>query len=441
MPGRLVSTAGRDASQKAQPIGPERSPEESPDDPASGTWAVPRGRILLVDDEPTLVRSLQRTLTQEDFRVETAGSAKEALELVNDIEFDAVISDISMPGMDGLALLRELQARAPALPVILITASPEISTAMKAVEDGAFHYLTKPLDLEKLHGALDRAICLHQVAKIRGLSAGGVDRASLLPGAVLDAKSFRLALNSLWMAYQPIVDVASRRVFAYEALMRCHEPSWAHPGMILDAAERFGELERLGRRTRELAAVTVREAADTTGGTNKSGESGGSSEALLFVNLHSADLVDSELFAATTSLGRIAHRVVLEITERCELTAVPELENRMRALRDLGYRIAVDDLGAGYSSLTSLALVEPEFVKLDMGLTRGVDSCGTRQKLIRSMTALCHDTGRLVIAEGIETIEERDALIEIGCDYLQGYLLARPGVAFPQSAGPSGYGA
>ena len=187
--------------------------------------------------------------------------------------------------------------------------------------------------------------------------------------------------------------------------------------------------------------MTVREAADTTGGTNKSGESGGSSEALLFVNLHSADLVDSELFAATTSLGRIAHRVVLEITERCELTAVPELENRMRALRDLGYRIAVDDLGAGYSSLTSLALVEPEFVKLDMGLTRGVDSCGTRQKLIRSMTALCHDTGRLVIAEGIETIEERDALIEIGCDYLQGYLLARPGVAFPQSAGPSGYGA
>ena len=371
------------------------------------------------------MRSLQRTLTQEDFRVEAAGSAKEALDLVSDIEFDAVISDISMPGMDGLALLRELQARAPSLPVILITASPEISTAMKAVEDGAFHYLTKPLDLEKLHSVLDRAICLHQVAKIRGLSAGGVDRASLLPGAVLDAKGFRLALSSLWMAFQPIVDVTSRKVFAHEALMRCREPSWAHPGMILNAAERFGELERLGRRTRELAAVTMVEAA------GEAGESGESGKALLFVNLHSADLVDSELFAADTRLGRIAHRVVLEITERCELTAVPELENRMRALRDLGYRIAVDDLGAGYSSLTSLALVEPEFVKLDMGLTRGVDSCGTRQKLIRSMTTLCHDTGRLVIGEGIETVEERDALIELGCDYLQGYLLARPGAAFP----------
>ncbi len=411
--------AGPDAAPKggaAAPKPPIHSPENEPD---SGTWAIPRGRILIVDDEPSLVRSLQRALTQHDFRVETAGSAQAALELVDDVEFDAVVSDISMPGMDGLALLRELQARAPSLPVILITASPEVSTAMKAVEDGAFHYLTKPLDLEKLHGVLDRAICLHQVAKIRGLSAGGVDRASLLPGAVLDIAGFRLALSSLWMAYQPIVDVVSHGVFAHEALMRCQEPTWAHPGMILDAAERFGELERLGRRTRQLAAAPM------------STNSGTSGEALLFVNLHSADLVDPELFIATTDLGRIAPRVVLEITERCELTAVPDLEKRIGALREFGYRIAVDDLGAGYSSLTSLALVEPEFVKLDMGLTRGVDGCGTRQKLVRSMTTLCHDTGRLVIAEGIETTEERDALIELGCDYLQGYLLARPGTAFP----------
>ena len=393
---------------------------------------MPRGRILIVDDEPSLVRSLCRALILEKFRVDTATSAQAALDLVDDVEFDAVVSDISMPGMDGLGLLRELQAKAPALPVILITGSPEVSTAMKAVEDGAFHYLTKPLDLEKLEAVLDRAICLHQVAKIRRLSAGGVDRASFLPGEVLDATGFQLALNSLWMAYQPIVDVRSRKIFAHEALMRCDEPSWANPGMILDAAERFGELGRLGRRTRLLAATAMTAALDKLDEPDEPGEPNESTESLLFVNLHSADLVDPELFAADTALGRIAHRVVLEITERCELTAVPELTNRMGALRALGYRLAIDDLGAGYSSLTSFALVEPEFVKLDMGLVRGVDSCRTRQKLVRSMTALCHDTDRLVIAEGIETIAERDMLIDLGCDYLQGYLLARPGEPFPK---------
>lgn len=390
-------------------------------DPDSGTWAVPRGRILIVDDEPSLVRSLYRMLTLEGFRVETATSARDALALVDEIEFDAVVSDISMPGMDGLALLRELQGKAPCLPVVLITGTPEVSTAIKAVEDGAFHYLTKPLDQTQLEGVLDRAICLHQVAKIRGLRASGVDRASFLPGEVLDSSGFQLALSSLWMAYQPIVDVVTHEVFAHEALMRCHEPTWAHAGMILDAAERFGELGRLGRRARELATGPMTEGSPAD-------------ERLLFVNLHSADLVDPQLFAADTALGRIAHRVVLEITERCELTAVPELANRIGALRQLGYRIAIDDLGAGYSSLTSFALVEPEFVKLDMGLVRGVDSCGTRQKLIRSMATLCHDTGRLVIAEGIETADERDMLVELGCDYLQGFLLGRPGIPLAPGA-------
>jgi EAL domain-containing protein (putative c-di-GMP-specific phosphodiesterase class I) len=97
----------------------------------------------------------------------------------------------------------------------------------------------------------------------------------------------------------------------------------------------------------------------------------------------------------------------------------------------MGFRIAVDDLGAGYAGLTSFALLEPEIVKLDMTLIRDVHQSRTRQNLIRSMTGLCKDMGMLVVGEGVETIEERETLRELGCDLLQGYLFAKPGKPFP----------
>jgi len=95
-------------------------------------------------------------------------------------------------------------------------------------------------------------------------------------------------------------------------------------------------------------------------------------------------------------------------------------------LRALGFRVAIDDLGEGYSGLTSLARVAPEFVKLDMSLVRGVDSCAPQRHIIRSTVQLCRALGAEVIAEGVETAAERDSLLELGCDLLQGYLFAKP---------------
>jgi EAL domain-containing protein (putative c-di-GMP-specific phosphodiesterase class I) len=154
----------------------------------------------------------------------------------------------------------------------------------------------------------------------------------------------------------------------------------------------------------------------------------------LFVNLHARDLVDDSLFHPDSPLSKVAHRVVLEITERASLEEVKDVRARVADLRSLGYRIAIDDLGAGYAGLTSFATLEPEIVKLDMSLVRNVHKEATKQKLIRSMTALCKDMGMIVVAEGVETVEERDALVSLDCDLLQGYLFAKPGRAFPEFA-------
>ena len=148
--------------------------------------------------------------------------------------------------------------------------------------------------------------------------------------------------------------------------------------------------------------------------------------ARLFVNLHPRDLLDPQLFSRGAPLSAIADRVVLEITERASLDDIFDTRARVAELRTLGYQIALDDLGAGYAGLNSFAQLEPDFVKLDMALIRGVAHEPTKQKLIRSMRLLCGEMGIGVISEGIETAEERDALLGLGCDLMQGYLFARP---------------
>jgi EAL domain-containing protein (putative c-di-GMP-specific phosphodiesterase class I) len=110
---------------------------------------------------------------------------------------------------------------------------------------------------------------------------------------------------------------------------------------------------------------------------------------------------------------------------------VSTLKTRVLELRNRGYRIAIDDIGSGYAGLASFALLEPDFIKLDTALVRGVEDSLTKRKLIWSLLAVCRELGIQVVAEGIETPAELDTLVDLGCDLLQGYLLARPGVPPP----------
>ena len=220
----------------------------------------------------------------------------------------------------------------------------------------------------------------------------------------------------MWLAYQPIVRASDHSIFGFEALLRSDEPSLTTPAAILHVAERLGALNRLGRAVRNQAAITVASAHRSYA---------------LFVNLHPQDLFDVDLSDAAAALSAVAGRVVLEVTERASITDFELARQKIAELRHKGFRIAVDDLGAGYAGLSSFAILEPEFVKLDMTLVRNVDQSTVKQKLVKSIATSCRDMGLYVIAEGVETREERDAAIELGCDLLQGFLFARPGPAFP----------
>jgi EAL domain-containing protein (putative c-di-GMP-specific phosphodiesterase class I) len=124
---------------------------------------------------------------------------------------------------------------------------------------------------------------------------------------------------------------------------------------------------------------------------------------------------------------------VLEITERTGLD--PSLgPSRVAMLRRLGYRIAVDDLGAGYAALGALATLEPEIVKLDMSLVRDLDRHANKRRIVAAIASLCRELGGRVVAEGVETPAERTAVIDCGIELIQGYLFSKPGRGFGPAA-------
>ena len=216
------------------------------------------------------------------------------------------------------------------------------------------------------------------------------------------------AIRSLAFVYQPIVRWSARKVIAHEALVRSAEPGLEGALALFDAA-------RILNRQRELGgAVRGRLGADLS-----------TIQGDLFVNVEPPDLLDAGLYDPRSPLCQNSERVVLEITERASLSFVPEVRRRVFKLRDLGFRIAADDIGADYSGLTNLAVLQPDVVKIDMNLVRNVDREPTRRKVIASLAELCAEMGSVVVAEGVETADERDALVALGCDLLQGHLFAR----------------
>ena len=380
--------------------------------PVSGTATlVEADRVLVVDDEPSLARVFARLLGQAGYETQICSDSREALTLFEDGHFHAIVSDISMPNLSGIELLKAVRRSNRDLPVILVTGDPNVSTAIHALDYGAFKYLVKPVQSEQLVRTVRRAVRLYRLAalkrtalKMLGTGVGeDSDRAGL-------ESSLERALDSLWPAFQPIMAVCDKSLFGYEALLRSDEPSLPHPGAVLDAAERLDQLERVGRTMRALATHAIPDSTDYH----------------LFLNLHPRDLLDPMLLDHNSPHVKMASRIVLEVTERVSLDCIQDVRRRVQELREIGFRIAVDDLGAGYAGLASFVQLEPDLVKLDMSLTRGVDSNTTKQRLVSSMTQVCRDMGLLIVAEGVETEAERATLSELGCDLLQGYLFGYP---------------
>ena len=378
----------------------------------------PAIHVLLVDDEPAIARGLGRLLSAAGHEVTSALDGEKAIKVLESTSFDVILSDIRMPNLDGLSLLRAIRGRDLDVPVIFMTGSPNLETVVEAMEYGAFKYLLKPIDGTELVEAVQQAARMHRLALVRREAADEVQGKPIGDRAGLESR-FAFGLDKMWMAMQPVLSWKTRSVFAYEALLRTDESALRNPVDFVDTAERLNRTDELGRRVRAKVADQMIDLSPTV---------------KVLVNIHPSDLIDEELLSSEGVLTPFAHGVVLEVTERATLDEVHGLGAGVRRLRDLGYQIALDDLGAGYAGLSSFAQLEPEIVKVDMSLVRGIHESPIKQKLFRSFATVCRELNTEIIAEGVEVAEERDCLSALGGDLYQGYLFARPGRGFPLPA-------
>ncbi len=373
-----------------------------------------RPAVLVVDDDEQFMHACVRLMRSWGYDVTGAGTVEAALQLAQEQVFDVILSDINLPGASGLDILRAVRGRDKDAPVVLMTGGPELETARLAVELGAQSYLIKPLSVPQLQEVLDRTVRAYHLAQeqrqILAISEERVQRTQQM------REQFTRALDGMWMAFQPIVSWSQKRVVAYEALMRTTDTTLSSPPDILKVAESLGEVHTLGHATRGLIAQVLRNHPDLPG---------------VFINLHVLDLLDEQLYAPDSELRPFAPRIHFEITERMAIEQISDTPDRIDRLRKLGYRIAVDDLGEGYSGLNSFAALEPDAVKLDMSLIRGIDRAPTKRRMVHALATLCRELGTPLVAEGVETKEELAILVELGADWLQGYLFARPDRPFP----------
>ena len=237
---------------------------------------------------------------------------------------------------------------------------------------------------------------------------------------------FAGASRALEFHMQPVVELAGGQVYGHEALVRARwQGDLIGAGPLLEAAAAHGQsraFDALARRT-AIRQVYPQLAPGQ----------------VLFLNFAPGVVYDPNIclrttFEACREVGADFGRLLFEVTESEAFPDLKLLGSILERYRAEGAQVALDDLGAGYTSLTFLAALRPDLVKLDRDLIRGLHADDPRLPLVQALIRYAHDLGIRTVAEGIETVQELRLVTELGADYGQGYFLGRPA---PRPAGLS----
>ncbi len=381
--------------------------------------------VLIVDDVESNVQHLELILRMAGASsVHTVTDARSAVDRCLEVLPDVVLMDLDMPHVDGHEVLTSVRRVLPDegfLPVLVLTSDTTTQARERALDAGVNDYLTKPYDdvefVQRVRNlltmrALYRTVHRHNLelqaeldAHAEGHRRVTVER-DLRRARVADV----IADGALRMVYQPIVDLAGGQTVGVEALARFDgDPPRSPAAWFAEAAEVGLAIEL------DLAAIEA-----SLGALDWLPD-----DVFLSLNVSPATAISGRLHECLR--GVPSNRIVLELTEHTRIDDYDVLRAALDELRQDGARIAVDDAGAGYAGLQQILRLRPDIVKLDLEFTRTIDADPVRRALATSLVTFGRDTGELIIAEGIETLEEFDTLGRLGVCWGQGFYLARPG--------------
>ncbi|MEA2421532.1 MAG: hypothetical protein QOF55_631, partial [Thermoleophilaceae bacterium] len=394
------------------------SVEGSPDQegvPRAGPFTV-----VLADGDPAFLDALSLVIQQEP-GFDLVGKARDTTGAIRAAALykpDLALVDWQVPGAGGAVAAAEIARSSPATRVVALAASSGREAVLQMLRAGAASYVVK-------------SVTAHNLVEILRLTAAG--GAALSPevgpglieelvdhvarsGAGDERDAERLARvrsvideGAFEIAYQPIIGLTDDRVIGVEALARFDTSPMRSPDVWFADAVAMG----LGTELDMAAAQkALRIVPDLPAGVD------------LFLNVW-PESIFSDRFASVMA-GVEAESVVVELTEHAPVQDYDRLTHAIGALRDSGFRVSVDDVGAGYSSLRHLLNVRPDVLKIDISLCRFIGSDRARQVLAGAVASLGRELGATVMAEGIETSAELQAVRDLGIDAAQGHYLGRP---------------
>ena len=377
-------------------------------------------RVLIADDEPRLRSALADLIASEESMrlVGSAGDAEEAISLAEVIRPDVAIVDVKMPAGGGPRAARGIMQASPDTRVIALSAHEDRETVLEMLRAGAVSYLVKGTAPDEIVRSIGRAAegraslsnevmdgIVHELTtKLRREEGVTVDRL-----ARQNRVRHLIEGDGMTMHFQPIVDLGSGAVVGSEALARFSDDPSRPPD------ERFRDATEAGLGAElELAAIrmALAEVGNAPQGT------------YISVNASHRVAMHEGLLALLDEAP--VERLVVEITEHEPVEDYEALTSGLQVLRRRGVRIAIDDAGAGFSSLRHTLRLEPDIVKLDISITRDVDSDRGRRALASALISFADEMGMAIVAEGVETAAERATLLELGVPFGQGYLFAKP---------------
>jgi EAL domain-containing protein (putative c-di-GMP-specific phosphodiesterase class I) len=255
-----------------------------------------------------------------------------------------------------------------------------------------------------LHHPFEEADLLDAIASVRRRDADPL---------VAESAAFADAARCLYVAVQPVISWSQQEVVSCELPLRSQHRLLGRPERLRAAAVRHGRIHEPGRGVRAELATCIDDLP--------SGD--------VYVNLHPAELEDDALLDPEAPLSRHARRVILDVSAQAGLDRVGA-GARVARLRELGFRIALDDVSES-SGLGLLAILRPEVLKIDGSLIHGIRRDPLRRALVRGLVDLGARLGATIIAEGVETEDDLTGAVECGADQCSGFLFGRPASRLP----------
>ena len=221
--------------------------------------------------------------------------------------------------------------------------------------------------------------------------------------------------NKINYHFQPIVDAHTGEIYAYEALMRADTNPYVQPLLVIKYAGLFNRLYDIEYATFNNVLSFVKDNADKF-----------KPDAKIFINSIPGQRLKKDDMQNISELAKsLEGRLVVEFTEQSEIDD-KELADMKKEYQSFGFETAVDDYGTGYSNVSNLLRYMPNYVKIDRALLTGIQDSPQKQHFVKDIIAFSHDNNILALAEGIETEEELETVINLGVDLIQGYYTARP---------------